>query len=542
MKNCNQSLSTIQNEFLQGILKQLINEHYIIREILFNTVITSKHKYLIICMEYTADMEVLRKQPWVEKAFKEYQVKVFFFYTTRLKQQLSLGQPLFELYFKSSTVVYRNEIYKEPIYQQQDWKKFKKKFNTYENGFYHDHDLLLSQVNSFMSENSSLSVVLAFEKLLAYDLEYLENLHLGTSSDKKDLNKRIKALSLHIPEIQKIFVTQHSDSYYLLSLCEEVKKGSTEDDTIYIDEMYQAFTIAEKSLYGLIQERFEKLKKLIKSSIPEQDEFEISLDSDKKDEILEKAVKIITDNKEIEEIYIYNKFIYGEITTYYLLLIGYNVSNDFLRNIRYKIRSKTTKKYDFVIIAHDRQWIQKKLFIHQGFFEKIIQIKNKIYESNPFHPEPHWEYPHDGSFGFYQTLKSFYGITDKCARQITQIIESVDKNHQGLPYLFSLFFLSFCKTYIFAKLFYEPHYLPSHFLWKLCLYANPELKKVEYQFDEFRLKFFTFLDHNRTLHHRADIFEKGDLDTIKSITVTLMNELRLLENLKSVSYSNESVE
>lgn len=542
MKTYNQSFSTIQNEFLQGILKQLISQHYLIREVLFNTTIESGYKHLIICMENPSDMEKLKKQSWVEKAFKEHQVKVFFFYSTRIKRQLSIGQPLFELYFKSSTVVYRNEIYKEPIYQPQDWKKFKKKFNTYENGFYHDHDLLLSQVNSFMSENSSLSVVLAFEKLLVYDLEYLENLHLGTSSDKKDLNKRIKALSLHILEIQKIFVTYHSDSFYLLNLCEEVKKGSTENDTIYIDEMYQAFTIAEKSLYGLIQERFEKLKKLIKSSIPEQDESKTSLDSDKREEILEKAVEIITDNKEIEEIYIYNKFIYGEITTYYLLLIGYNVSNDFLRNIRYKIRSKTTKKYDFVIIAHDRQWIQKKLFIHQGFFEKIIQFKNKIYESHPFHPEPHWEHPHNGSFGFYQTLKSFYGITDKCARQINQIIEDEDRNYQGLPYLFSLFFLSFCKTYIFAKLFYEPHYLPSHFLWKLCMYANPELKKVEYQFDEFRIKFFTFLDHNRTLHHRADIFEKGDLDTMKFIIILLMNELNKISEQKKLSISDETTE
>lgn len=52
-------------------------------------------------------------------------------------------------------------------------------------------------------------------------------------------------------------------------------------------------------------------------------------------------------------------------------------------------------------------------------------------------------------------------------------------------------------------------------------------------------KFFTFLDHNRTLHHRVDTFEKGHLDIIKSIILKIMNELRLLENPKRISYSNK---
>ncbi|WP_312903218.1 hypothetical protein [Chryseobacterium taichungense] len=530
MKTYNQSFSLLENEFLQGILKQLISENYVIREILYNAVIDSKRKFLIIFMEQTADIEVLRKQYWVQKAFKEHQFKIFFHHSARAERQLSLGNPLFEFYFKSSSVVYRNENYKEPIYQLRDWKKYKKKFNTYENGFYHDHDLLSTQFNSFMSEKSSLSVVSAFEKLLEYDLECLENLYYGNYSKDNNLNKRIKALSLYVPEVQKIFVTQNSSNYYLINLCEEVRRDTTEDETIYIDEMYKALSIAEESLYRMIQLRFDELKNLIKTTATKQNESEPTLKECQKSEVVNKAVQIITFAKEIEEIYLFDTSIYGETTTYYMLLIGFNISNEFLRGIRHKIRTKSTEKYDFVLIAHDRQWIQKKLFIYQSFFANIMQSKNKIYESHSYHPELHWEEPYKGAFGNYLTIQKFYQATNNSANQIIRIIESEDKNYQGLPYLFSLFFLSFCRTYIFSKLSYEPHSLPSHFLWKLCLYANPDLKKVEYQFDEFRLRFFTYLDCNRSLRHRLDVFEAEELEKIKSITTLLMLELNKLHD------------
>lgn len=59
-------------------------------------------------------------------------------------------------------------------------------------------------------------------------------------------------------------MTQNSCSYYLLNLCEEVRRDTTQDEAIYIDEMYKALSIAEKSLYRLIQLRFAELKKFDK--------------------------------------------------------------------------------------------------------------------------------------------------------------------------------------------------------------------------------------------------------------------------------------
>lgn len=90
MKIYNQSLSKIQNEFLQEILKQLISQHYLIREVLFNTNIESDYIYLIICMENSSDMEKLQKQPWVEKHLKNINLKYFSIIQHELKDSFLL--------------------------------------------------------------------------------------------------------------------------------------------------------------------------------------------------------------------------------------------------------------------------------------------------------------------------------------------------------------------------------------------------------------------------------------------------------------------
>ncbi|WP_312899980.1 hypothetical protein [Chryseobacterium taichungense] len=521
------SFSKIGNEFIENVLKQLLSEHYLIIQIFYNEAGNSECARLVIVLEHSKDVKELQKQKWVKKAFVEYQIMVCFNYSTRVHRQYSLGHPFIELYCKPSALIYQNPDYGNLLHVKRDWKKFNKKFSTYKDSFFHDHNLLLSQASQFISENSSLSVVILFEKLFQYDLEYLENLYLGNTCDINDANKRIMNLSVYIPKIQKYFVKQNSDSYYLLALIEEVKRDSYDDDVmIYCDEMYEAFTIAEHSLFCLIKKQLDNFKNLIKSSFAEKrntDSPVITDSTNQRDEALDVAVETIVSAGELEEIYLFHKVVYGERTTYYLLLIGFNISNDFLRNIRHKIRDRSTETNDYVLIAHDRQWIQKSLTIQQPFFVNIIQEKNKIYESNPYHPEPHWQSFYDTSN--YLSLLSYCKSTEGSAKQFWGITKNKEENYQGLPYIFSLFFLSFCRTYIFTKLCYEPHYLPSHFLWKLCLYANPELKRHEYLFDEFRLKFFSFLDHNRKLHDRLDYFEKEDIEKMKAIVEKLMDEL-----------------
>ncbi|OAH71873.1 hypothetical protein AXA65_11070 [Chryseobacterium sp. FP211-J200] len=85
-------------------------------------------------------------------------------------------------------MIYQNEHYGNHLLIDRNWKKFNKKFENYKEIFYPDHNLLLSQTREFIKDKSFVSVFLSYEKVIRYDLEYLENLYTGFSFDTKNLH------------------------------------------------------------------------------------------------------------------------------------------------------------------------------------------------------------------------------------------------------------------------------------------------------------------------------------------------------------------
>lgn len=292
---------------------------------------------------------------------------------------------------------------------------------------------------------------------------------------------------------------------------------------MYENEFFEAIGIAEESLFSMIEIRLDQLKKQIKKS-PRHivTPFEIpDVLADNNDEIVDKAVKIIIKLENTEEIYLFHKATYGNNITYYLLIIAHNVSNEKLKETQYYLKSKAGKQYDFVLISHDRNWIQQHLFKYQNFFAKIIQGKNRIYASSPYHPEPHWESPHH----LHQDLDSYYKSAKGNGLQFFSIVGNENDNHQGIPFLFALFFLSFCRTYIFVKPCYMPNYLSFQSLWQLCLYANPDMIRYQHLYDGFLLKLIPTLEYHKFLRHKFTCLDKEVIDHMKVIVEKLMNDL-----------------
>lgn len=238
-------------------------------------------------------------------------------------------------------------------------------------------------------------------------MEYLENLCTGISSTSKNLNERIKNLIPYVPEIQRYFVKQNGKEYYLISVFDKARKAANEDELIYENEIYEAISITENSLYSLIEKRFHEFKKMIKKPPPGvetvQTDFENS--TNHKDEILDKAVETIALLEKPEEIYLFHTIVYGENITYYLLIIALNISNERLKEINQSLKRKINDRYDFVLISHDRSWIQKHLYEYQNFFAGIMKSKNRIYSADSYYPELHWENPHNP---YHADLEHYY--------------------------------------------------------------------------------------------------------------------------------------
>lgn len=514
----------LNNEFVENILRQLVNQYNII-QIFFSKNSSSVFSHLIIHIEKNSDAQELQQSRWVKKVRNRYQLDVYFIYSVKFHHKFSLGHPFVEFYCQPSAVIYQNEELRDLPIITREWEKYKKKFNVFQERFYHDQDLHKSQVQNLISEGSSNSVFTSYARLIEYDLEYLEELYSGNNLNWLGLDERINNLIEYIPEIQKYFVKNSGNRYYLTDLFVKAKEATADDDAIYKNEMYEAVGIAEKNLYGLIEKRFDELKKLIKKESLQVQKVPNQIDEKQKDVILESAIETILNFVEVEQIYLYHQIAYGEKTTYYLMLIATGAGNEKLSIIRQSLKSKMEGKYDFVLLSHNRYWIQKNLYQNQSFFTNIIQEKSLIYSSSPYHPEFHWEVPHNP---YHADLYFYYKSTKNSAFQFFEIFNNPKENYQGLEYLFSLFFLSFCRTYIFVKTYYLPNYLSTQTLWQLCIYGDSDIRKYEYLIEQFWTDFFPYLDRHMTIHHRLSKLDKEKVVQMNIIVEKLMDELHNL--------------
>ena len=514
----------LDNEFLVNLLGQLVKQHLVI-QMFFTKDRHSVFSHLIIHVDSNSDATQMQQKKWVKKVRTLYQIEVHFICSQKLRHRFSMGHPFMECCCRPSALCYQKEEATELPTLARKWKHYKKKFTGFQERFYHDHDLHRSHIQDLLSEGASNSVFTSYARLIGYDLEYLEELYSGNHFHSLDLDERINRLIEYIPEIQKHFVKNSPSTYYLTGLFAKAKEATANDDTLFNSEMYEAVEIAEQALYRLVERRFAELKRRLKKEALQLQKVPDQLEGKPKDVVLERAVEIVLDAVEVEQVYLYHQMAYGSKTTYYLLLIATGAGNEKVSQITQSLRSSIGERYDFVLIGHSRCWIQENLYQHQHFFANVMQEHYLVYSSSPYHPELHWEVPHNP---YHADLYLHYKSTKESALQFFEIVNSPKGNYQGLDYLFSLFFLSFCRTYIFVKTYYLPNYLSSQALWQLCLYADTDLYKYHYLMEQFWTDFFAYLDKHRALSHKVARLNKQEVGQMNTIVQKLMDELHHL--------------
>jgi hypothetical protein len=518
------SFPQLENQFLENILRQWVNQYTIV-QLFFTKEPAPLFSQLIIHIKNKEEAEQVQQHKWIKKARNYYQIEVCLIYSTRLYHRLALGHPFMEWYTRPSALIYQNAAAGDPLIIARDWKKYKKKFNAFQDRFYHDHDLQRSQIQNLVAEGAANSVFTSYARLMEYDLDYLEELYLGNKSAALGLEERINTLTANIPEIQKYFVKKNYNKYYLTDWFAKAKEAAAEEEAIYDNESYEAVGITEQSLYCLIEKRLNELKKRIKKASVEKQEVEGQIEEKPTDPMLELAIETIVKAVKAEQIYNYHQMTYGEKTTYYLMIIADGVGNEKGRAVTQSLKSKTGEKQDFVLLCHSRNWIQANLYQHQSFFASIIQDKYQIYTSSQYHPDLHWELPHNP---YHADLFLYYTSSKNTALQFLAITRNENENHQGVEHLFALFFLSFCRTYIFIKTYYLPNYLSSQALWQLCIYADPDIRKHNHLTEQFWTDFFPYLDKHRTLHQRLSTLKKNELHQMIVIVEKLLEQLNNL--------------
>src|SRR5690606_24455232 len=112
----------------------------------------------------------------------------------------------------------------------------------------------------------------------------------------------------------------------------------------------------------------------------------------------------------------------------------------------------------------------------------------------------HWETVRNP---YYDDLGSMYNATEKMIAQYFVLREhAAPDNAEGLNAMFASAILRAFRTLIYAQFSYQPHYLSANNLWMLCLYAQPNLKKMEYLFEKLgEDAFFKSVDYNTKFNH-----------------------------------------
>jgi len=508
----------LQNEYLENILRQLVHQHAIIN--IFYTPQASGLSHLIIHLEHSLAVAPLESSPWVRKAKMQYRTAVAFFSSSQLAHRRSLGHPFVACYCPASALIYENESHENAFKSERSWKQQKKKIKAFSECFYHDHDLQHSLLQCLISEEGGNSVFASYARLLDHDLHHLEELYCGRADASSSLDERVTKLTDYVPAIQKYFVKGRG-SYYLTELFEKVQNTNADGELFYHTELYEALAIADRNLFDLICGRYSEMKRLLQKRGGKRD-FLPLIENASNLSLPDEAMELILKLNKVEQIYLYRQAVYGSKTISYLLLVAQGVSNEQLGRLTQSLKSRMGERHEFVVISHDRYWIQSNLYACQQFFATIMQNQFLVYASHAHHPELHWEVPHEP---YHADLYFYYRPAKNSASQFMAIAGNATENYQGLDAVFAQFFLSFCRTFIFVKTYYVPNYLSSEALWQLCLYGDGGLRNYQYLIDNFWTDFFCYVDVQAQGCLRLSRLDKGKVEEMRIFVGKLMGVL-----------------
>lgn len=510
MKN-NTIPSFPKNANLQQILRQLVTEFSIAAIFYKDSGGPEKMAQILICAESAKDALTIKERKWVRNSSPQSETLINVQPFSSLKKEAKAGNPFSLYHFQSFQLIYGN-INEEFTNIQEAWRK---KVKVFKNRFHHDHELLLSQAHDCHANESMMGSFLNYISVFEHDVDCLERLYLGNKSLEQNLHQRIADLMPYIPVLEQFFVKKNSNTFYLIEVLEKAK---IEDDESMLNyELYPAIFETEVKLYELVIDRLRAIQLRLKL------QKEIAIIPSVVEKPLEKnfseALATIIARAKPEEIYHYHTTIREQQTVFYLLLIGNQLGNALLNRIQQSVSDQSEGRCIVVLIGHSRSWIQDNIYSWQGFFEKIMTSEQSVYFSKPYHPTIHWEKPYRP---YYPDLDLYYRAATLSSDQFMNL----RKNHQADNFegYYPIFAIAFCRilrVYIYRSLVYMPSYLAPETLWKLCIYAQPQLEKMEYLFDKISSdRFFLNLDHYLRFN---DHLWYGSVEQLRAMEELLLN-------------------
>ena len=409
-------------------------------------------------------------------------------------------------------------------------KGFKKKFASFKESYYHDHDILLSEARRFYKLNSPISTYLTYITVFEHDLLYLEQLYAGDLLSDASLHTRIMNLIPYVPELQKLFVRQNGTNYYLINKLEAAIEAAHNDETYMNTALYESIKKVELQLYNRVIARFKELKSAIRKEAGLTAVISPPREELPDDPQLSTVMDILIKKAAPEEVFLFHKSETFQInpqvptTIYFLFVVGEGIGNTNIQSIQQAVAARTQNKVSVVILAHRRISIQESLCFHQPFIQQVMRPANRVYSSSDMLPELHWEVPYEATYG---DLSLYHrGVKEHLEQYFNLRSHMRDDNSEGLFTLFAQGYLRLLRLIVYSSLnTYLPKWTSAWDTWQLCLFAVPSLKELEYLFGRIGQDFHKHIDFHLRYSDLVGRLSAEELSVMDDILTYLSKRL-----------------
>lgn len=449
--------------------------------------------------------------------------------TGRLQYSTERGNPFLPYYYEVSALIYQNPDYDYDLYFRIEERSFLKKMCSCKNTFFHDYELLATETRRHQQSGWEVSPFLAYHSVYNALIHELEGLYIGPFLSKQNLHERITDLILYLPELQRLFVKKSEKSYYLIHSLEAAAVPNAAEDDCYLNsDLLPCLEKIAHQLYELVVQRYKTMKRGLHFPYVGGVTVEkLGL----KEELVAQVVTVLTKIAALEEIYLFHTKETASVldkTTahflFYVLLIGKGIGNDMLLAIQQSVADLTQQQCTVIAIAHSRYFIQHNLYALQAFFQPIMQPEHLIYASHSQHAVLHWQENHTT---YYADLGIFQPRAARYLEQFkTLIMHRCEENTDAVFLLFAHAFTHLLRTYLYRSLFsYQPNQLATYSLWKLAVYSNPKLEKMEFLFEKMGKGFYTDIDVHLRFSNRSSRVDEMAIKVLEEILMVLVEEI-----------------
>lgn len=357
---------------LQNGLERLVSQKLLCSAWYGNTVSSEKIKILWLYVKNKKEAATVFSDQNAEMFLANAELLVVFLDEDDFKKHKNVGSPFIHLNLSKSEVLYSDDETEKPsdYFYWEYFKKFKERYIE-------TQQLSKSYTDDFIKEELEGSCYL-FLKGFEKDLEAVELLLLGTINENDSLTRRLLIMEKICPIWKTVFVKQDTDTFYL------IEEQSFSEAALY-DDWGKSLKKVQKKIKNIVLQIFDEIEK-------EKNVISLKQSNTAPFEYLNHLKQLLT-NEEVEEIFLFHETVSyldnKTVRCFYLLLMVKDKVSKSLKEIIKEIET-ADDEIQFAIIAHNRFYIQDKVYFQQGFYEKVCKAKNRIYTSG-YHPAIHWQ-------------------------------------------------------------------------------------------------------------------------------------------------------